>query len=43
MRASIHQLFVLSVALKGLHALIEIVGGIALYLFSTDIDRSRWL
>ena len=31
----IHQIFVVSVALKGLHALIEIVGGIALYLVST--------
>ena len=33
----IHQLFVVSVALKGLHALIELAGGIALYLFSTDL------
>ena len=32
----VHQLFVVSVALKGLHALIEIAGGIALYRFSTD-------
>jgi len=31
----IHQIFEVSVALKGLHALIEIVGGIALYLTST--------
>ena len=31
----IHQIFVVSVALKGIHALIEIVGGIALYLVST--------
>ena len=32
----IHQLFLISVTLKGLHALIEIAGGIALYFFSTD-------
>ena len=32
----IHQLFVVSILLKGLHALIEIAGGIALYFFSTD-------
>ena len=38
----IHQLFVVSVTLKGLHALIEIAGGIALYLFSTDAIV-RWL
>ena len=31
----IHQIFVVSVALKGVHALIEIVGGVALYLVST--------
>src|SRR5438067_8861821 len=31
----IHQIFVVSVALKGVHALIEIVGGLALYLVST--------
>jgi uncharacterized membrane protein len=30
-----HQLFVLSVLAKGAHALIEIAGGIALYLVST--------
>jgi uncharacterized membrane protein len=47
----IHQIFVVSVSLKGLHALIEIVGGLALYLFSADaiaraldeIDRGGWL
>ena len=47
----IHQIFVVSVSLKGLHALIEIAGGLALYLFSTDriarwldeIDRHDWL
>jgi uncharacterized membrane protein len=32
----IHQIFVVSVLLKGAHALIECVGGIALYLVSTD-------
>ena len=30
-----HQIFVVSVLAKGLHALIEILGGIALYLVST--------
>jgi uncharacterized membrane protein len=47
----IHQIFVVSVALKGLHALIEIAGGLALILFSADriarmlgeIDRGGWL
>src|SRR3954466_6056850 len=47
----IHQVFVFSVSLKGLHALIEIAGGLALYLFSADaiarwldeIDRPDWL
>jgi uncharacterized membrane protein len=32
----IHQIFVISVLLKGAHALIESIGGIALYLVSTD-------
>ena len=32
----LHQLFIVSVVLKGLHALVELVGGIALYLFSTN-------
>ena len=32
----IHQIFVASVLFKGVHALIEIVGGVALYLISTD-------
>jgi uncharacterized membrane protein len=32
----IHQIFVVSVLAKGLHALIEIAGGIALYLVSTE-------
>ena len=32
----IHQLFQVSVVLKGLHGLIEVVGGLALALFSTD-------
>jgi uncharacterized membrane protein len=31
----IHQIFMLSVSLKGLHALFEIVGGVALYLTRT--------
>ena len=31
----IHQIFVVSVLFKGLHALIEVIGGIALYLTST--------
>ena len=31
----VHQIFVVSVLFKGVHALIEIVGGIALYLVST--------
>ncbi len=31
----IHQIFVVSVTLKGLHALLEVIGGVALYLVST--------
>ena len=31
----LHQLFIVSVILKGLHAAIELIGGIALYMFST--------
>ena len=38
----IHQSFVVSVLVKGLHALVEIVGGIALALFNTDVIV-RWL
>jgi uncharacterized membrane protein len=41
----IHQIFVVSVLFKGAHALIEIVGGIALYLISTATIISainRW-
>ncbi len=41
----IHQIFVVSVTLKGLHALIEIAGGAALYLVSTATIVSainRW-
>ena len=38
----IHQVFVVSVLAKGLHALIEIAGGLALYLFSADAI-ARWL
>ena len=33
---NIHRIFQISVALKGLHALIEVAGGVALYLVSTD-------
>ena len=32
----IHEIFVISVALKGLHGLIEVAGGLGLALFSTD-------
>jgi uncharacterized membrane protein len=47
----IHQLFVAGVLAKGLHALVEIAGGLALYLLSADaiaswldrIDRNEWL
>lgn len=47
----IHQIFVVSLAAKGLHALIEIAGGLALYLFSSDtigrwvdhVDPHEWL
>jgi uncharacterized membrane protein len=38
----IHQIFVVSVLFKGAHALIEIVGGLALYLFSSD-TIGRWI
>ena len=48
---SIHRIFVFSVLAKGAHALIEIAGGLALYLFSSDaigrwvdhIDPHEWL
>ena len=33
----LHQLFLVSVVLKGLHAAIELIGGGVLYLFSTDV------
>ncbi len=47
----IHQLFQLSVAMKGLHGIVEIAGGIALALFSTSailgaldrVDPHHWL
>jgi uncharacterized membrane protein len=47
----IYQIFQISVALKGLHGLIEIAGGLALALFSTDsilrliyrFDRHDWV
>jgi len=38
----LHQMFLLGVALKGLHAVIELAGGIALYFFSTDMIL-HWL
>ena len=46
----IHRIFQISIMLKGLHALAEIAGGIALGLFSTDailkmlyrVDRHDW-
>ena len=41
----IHEIFVASVLFKGIHAAIEIVGGIALYLVSTEAIVStiiRW-
>jgi uncharacterized membrane protein len=38
----LHQLFLLSVVAKGVHALVELAGGIALYCFSTDAIL-RWL
>jgi len=33
---NIHRIFVVSVAAKGLHALIEIAGGLALYVLSSE-------
>jgi uncharacterized membrane protein len=38
----LHQLFLIIITLKGVHALIEIAGGIALYLFDTDVIAA-WL
>ncbi len=38
----IHQIFVVSVLFKGAHALIEIVGGLTLYLFSSE-TIGRWI
>lgn len=38
----IHRLFVLSLALKGIHALAEIAGGLALYSLGTN-EIVRWL
>jgi uncharacterized membrane protein len=38
----IHQVFVVSVLFKGAHALIEIAGGLALYLLSAS-TIARWL
>ena len=34
---NIHRIFVVSVAAKGLHALIEIAGGLALYFLSSEL------
>ena len=47
----IHQIFVVSVTLKGLHALVEIAGGAALYLASAgaiarslnELDPHSWI
>jgi uncharacterized membrane protein len=42
---SIHRIFVVSVLFKGIHALIEIIGGFALYWVSTETIVSainRW-
>jgi uncharacterized membrane protein len=47
----IRQVFQITVALKGLHGLVEVAGGIALGLFSTDSilrllyhwDRHQWV
>jgi uncharacterized membrane protein len=33
----LHDLFIVSIVVKGLHALVELIGGITLYLFSTDV------
>jgi uncharacterized membrane protein len=38
----LHELFVVSIVLKGLHALVELVGGVTLYLFSTNVIAA-WL
>ena len=37
----VHQIFVVSVLAKGAHALLEVIGGIALYLVSTETIISR--
>jgi len=37
----IHQVFAVSVSLKGLHALFEVVAGVALYLTSTETIVGR--
>jgi uncharacterized membrane protein len=39
---NIHRLFVVSVAAKGAHALIEIAGGLALYLLGAD-TIAQWI
>jgi uncharacterized membrane protein len=38
----IHRIFAVSVSLKGLHAIMEVIGGIALYLTSTA-TIVRWI
>src|SRR5260221_12966005 len=38
----IHRVFVVSVAAKGLHALIEIAGGLAAYLLGSDLI-AQWI
>ena len=38
----LHELFIVSIVAKGLHALVELIGGITLYLFSTDVIAA-WL
>src|SRR4051812_22842899 len=38
----VHQVFVISVLAKGVHALIEVVGGLALYLLGSE-TIGQWL
>ena len=38
----IHQIFVVSVLAKGIHALIEIAGGLSLYLLGSDVI-AQWI
>ena len=39
---NIHRVFVVSVAAKGAHALLEIAGGLALYLLGSDLI-AQWI